>query len=183
MIAASEPIHIDGLRRSSDLCSLDWCSGLECCGAASDGYCLEAAVGGCNDVDFDGQIVYEEFDDAEACDCMEPVGGLLGDGEAGGALDNLETATDELSTIFKLPDYGRFATFDPPINAVGDESDSDDGNNGDFEELKDFQEVVASRTANSSRASSTGSWSPPTCSWPRQIRSAIPSGHCRSTSP
>ena len=89
----------------------------------------------------------------------------MGDGEAGGALDKLETA-DEVSTILKLPDYSRFTTFDPPIDAVGDESDSDDGNNGDFEEFQGFQEVVASRTAISPRASSTGSWSPPTGLWP-----------------
>ena len=140
MMDSSVPTHLDGLRKGSDRCSLDWCSALECCGVAGGGDCLDATVGSCNDVDCDGQITYEESDDAESCDCMEmePVGGLLGDGEAGGAHDNLETAADELSTVFKLPDYSRFTTFDPPIDTVGDESDSDDGNNGDFEELQGF---------------------------------------------
>ena len=62
-------------------------------------------------------------------------------------------------------DYSRVTTFDPSIDTVGDESDSDDGNNGDVDEVQCFQEVVASGTANSSRASSIGSWSPPTGSW------------------
>ena len=40
----------------------------------------------------------------------------------------------------------------PPIDAVGDESDSDDGDNGDFEEVELFIPCVGGRTTNSSRS-------------------------------
>ena len=45
----------------------------------------------------------------------------------------------------------RFESVDLPISAVGDNSDSDDGNNGDFEEVELFIQVARRRSSNSSR--------------------------------
>ena len=73
------------------------------------------------DVDNDGQINYEEFDDAES----GPVGELLGDGEAGGALDDLDLGNgeaggrNELSASTCSCRVSRLS----PLDAPGDLSD------------------------------------------------------------
>ena len=61
---------------------------------------------------------------------------------------------------------------------MSDDSDSDDGNNGDFRETKPFTEVrrrgsTTSRST-SSRPSSTGSWTPPTPIAPIALTPILP---------
>ena len=77
---------------------------------------------------------------------------------------NLESTQAELLRIFKLLDDDHFELLDLPVDAVGDETDSDDGDSGDFVVVKPFQQVVGDRTTNSSRSASvsSGSWTLPT---------------------
>ena len=67
----------------------------------------------------------------------------------------------ERATIFKLPDADNAEFLDLPIDALGDETDSDDGDNGDFTEIGQptgaFQRVAGGRTTNSSRSASLSS--------------------------
>ena len=57
----------------------------------------------------------------------------------------------ELPRNFKFIVDSQVEILCPPIDAVGDESDSDDGDNGDFEVVKEpLVTVVGGRAANSS---------------------------------
>ena len=71
-----------------------------------------------------------------------------------------------------------FDVVDQPIDAVDDDSDSDDGNNGVFRDTEIFTEVrrrgsTTSRST-SSRPSSTGSWTPPTPIVPMEFTPILP---------
>ena len=69
----------------------------------------------------------------------------------GGAHATLETMQAKLRRICKSPNQIYSELLDQPIDSVGDETDSDDGDNGDFVEVEPYQHVVGGRTTNSSR--------------------------------
>ena len=70
----------------------------------------------------------------------------------------------ELARNFKLLVDSQVEILGPPIDAAGNETDSDERDNGDCEEVETFVSVVGSCTTNSSRSASISSvsFTPPT---------------------
>ena len=82
----------------------------------------------------------------------------------GGALATFSPMQAELPRNLKSLVDNHAEILGPPIDAVGDETDSDGRDNGDLEEVEPFIPVVGGRTINSSRSASisSGSLTPPT---------------------